>query len=464
MSRQPNAGRVESRSPHHPADVVAEVPAASAADVARAANAARAAFAGWRRATPDDRSSALRDLAASVEAQADVLARLIVREVGKPISEARVEVFRAVKTLEYFAQHAWDEDGVTHPGTDGRSLVMTRRVPRGVAGLITPWNFPLLIPIWKAAPALVYGNTVLVKPSSEAIGVASALGQIATSVLPEGVLSILPGGAATGEAVVASVDLVSMTGSTQVGASVRRQAAERGIPVQCETGGQNATIVLPGADRQDAAKQVARASMAFAGQKCTATSRVIVIGDTAPFVEALLDAVAGLGFGDPSAEDVSVGPVISRSALDAVIGAADAVADAGGRVLRGGCRAELDGWFAAPTVVDRIQPSHPVAQEEVFGPLLVVLRADGLDSAAAINNGVRYGLVTSVYGGGADDALAFADRLDTGIVRVNAPTTGVDFHVPFGGAKESSYGEREQGRAARSFYTESRTLSVTFSG
>ena len=341
---------------------------------------------------------------------------------------------------------------------------MARRRPRGVAGLVTPWNFPFAIPLWKAAPALAFGNAVLLKPAPEATACALRLAELLHESLPADLLAVVPGGAETGQAVVAEADVVSFTGSVAAGAAVREAAARRGVPAQCEMGGQNPSIVLPDVDVEATAAVLAGAAMGYAGQKCTATSRVVVVDDgqgfPQRFTDALVAAVEAVGVGDPAEQGVAVGPVITEPARDAVVAAAREAEQSGGRVLTGGTAPDDDGWFVAPTLVDGVAPDARVAQEEVFGPFAAVLTASDGEHAVALANGVRYGLAAAVFTRDLDQALQLADRLEAGLVRVNAPTSGVDFYAPFGGEKESSYGPREQGKAARDFYTSIRTVTV----
>jgi len=329
-----------------------------------------------------------------------------------------------------------------------------------VAGLVTPWNFPVAIPLWKAAPALAFGNAVLLKPSPEATAVALRLGELLGAAVGAELFQVLPGGAGTGKAMLEEVDCLSFTGSVAVGRQVAVAATERGVPSQAEMGGLNASLVLPDADPERAAAVVAGAAMGYAGQKCTATSRAVVVGDPGPFTEALVEAVRGLAVGDPADKATVVGPVITEPARRRVVEAAAEAAAAGGRLLTGGSAGQGAGWFVAPTLVDGLDPGARLAQEEVFGPIAVVLAAADEDEAVRLANGVRYGLVGSVFTGDLDRALRLAARLDTGMIRVNAPTSGVDYLAPFGGEKDSSFGPREQGKAARDFYTSTRTITI----
>lgn len=308
------AQQIESRSPQDPTDVVVSAPAATSGQVRAAVDRARVASREWGTAPAVQRATALHAAADAVAGAATELAALIVREVGKPVGESRGEVARAVAILRYFAQQALDPDGETYPSADGRALLLARHRPRGPVGLITPWNFPIAIPLWKTAPALAFGNAVVLKPAPDASAVAIRLEELVRTVLPDGVLQVVTGSAEAGRALVESVDAVSFTGSASVGRLVAVAAAARGIAAQCEMGGQNPSIVLPDADIEQTAAIIANAAMGYAGQKCTATSRVIVVGDAAPVTQALVAAVEGLASGDPADEATVVGPVITEAA------------------------------------------------------------------------------------------------------------------------------------------------------
>ncbi len=426
-----SSATIESRSPQDPSDVVVTVPDADEAAVGKAVDRAVKAGRVWSATPATQRANALSSAAQAMADAAEELSLLVVREVGKPIVEARQEVARAVGILRYHAQAALDADGETYPTAppaDRHALLLARRRPRGVAGLVTPWNFPVAIPLWKAAPALAYGNAVVLKPAPDASAVAVRIAELVSRFVPKHALQVVTGGAEAGQALVERADVVSFTGSVGVGHQVAAAAGMRGVPVQAEMGGLNASIVLPDADVAATAGTIAAAAMGYAGQKCTATSRVIVVGgilEAGTVGEALVAAVKRLTVGNPIDEGTVVGPVITSNARAKVLEAVDEVRGRGARIAIGGKPGEGAGWFVTPTVVD------------------------GLSR-----------LVTSVFTRDLGAALRVVDGLDTGMIRVNQPTSGVDYHAPFGGEKQSSIGPREQGKQARELYTSTRTITI----
>jgi aldehyde dehydrogenase (NAD+) len=450
---------ITSTSPQHPDDIVVSVPATEPRAVRAAAEAARKAQPDWVDAGAAGRAKALGQAADAVQDAAGELAALAVREVGKPLVEARGEIARSVSILRYYAQQPFEELGATH-NPSGAGLLFSTRRPRGLAGLITPWNFPFAIPLWKAAPALAYGNAVLLKPAEPATACALRLFELIAPFLPADLVTVVAGGADTGRAVVDEADAVSFTGSTAVGRTIVAAAAQRGTAVQAEMGGQNPAIVLPDADLDAAARSIAGAVAGYAGQKCTATKRVIVVGDPARFTEALVEAVRVLVVGDPAREDVTVGPVIDAAARDRVLAAADSVGAAGGRLLTGGTEVGDAGWFVAPTVADGLPHDHLLETEEVFGPICSISSVANLDQAIGRANAVPHGLVAALYTRDLAGALDAVNRLAAGMIKVNAPTTGVDFYLPFGGLKASGYGTKEQGKAAVDIFTSVHTVTI----
>ena len=447
-------------NPHDPADVLGEWQPAGPTEAQAAVGRAVSAAAVWRNVPGSGRAKALSDAASALEQRSAEITSLVVREVGKPLSEARGEVARGVAILRYYAQAALLPDGETIPAAASDQLLMSRHVPVGVVALLTPWNFPVAIPLWKAAPSLAYGNATILKPSSSAAATGLALAEILVACLPANVFQVVLGGAAAAGHLVDHPDVaaVSFTGSSDVGRQISRRAADRGCRVQAEMGGQNPSVVLADADLDRAATAIAYASMGYAGQKCTATSRVIVERAIYPqFRDRLVAAVDALQVLDPAHETTLVGPVIDQ---DSRASALAALAGSGGRVLTGGIALDAPGYYLAPTLVELDRPEGPLATEEVFAPVAALIPAESADQAVSIANAVRYGLVAAVFTSDLGGALRLTRHLEAGMIRVNAPTSGVDFQAPFGGSKESSYGPREQGMAARSFYTESRTVLI----
>jgi len=444
---------ITSSNPLDPSDVLAELLADSAEDVARKAAEARLVQVEWAR-NAAARSTALTRAAAAVEQHATELADLAVREVGKPIVEAEGEVARTAAVLRYHAQAALAATGEVLPPADGQGLLLSRRSPRGTVGLITPYNFPLAIPAWKAAPALALGNAVLLKPSPLALACADRLVELLNEHLPAGLLQLVPGGAETGQALLAEVDALSFTGSTAAGRAVAVAAAGASLPVQTENGGHNSAVVLPDADLAATARVVARDVVGYAGQKCTSTRRVLVVGDADAFSEALAAELGALPVGDPARRDVVAGPVITSAAAQHL----NAAVLEGGDVLR--VPAPDGPAYVAPTLIRDDQGVSRAAREELFGPVVVVQSVADVDAAVALANAGSARLVAAVHTRDLDRALSVSDRLRAGMVRVNAPTTGVDLHAPFGGEGDSGYGPREQGRAADALFSVERTVTV----
>ena len=454
---------IETREPAYPDRVVGRFEMLGEAGLEASIEAAARAQRAWA-LNVSGRASGLLRWAAAIEAEGASLADLVAREVGKPITEARGEVARTVAILRYYSQVAFDPVAEQYPSPDGRSRLLAERVPLGVVALICPWNFPLAIPAWKMGPALATGNAAILKPSAAGLATATRLVELARPFLPEGVLQLAPLGAGLVGRLVedARIAGVSFTGSAEVGRRIIAAGAARGIPIQAEMGGQNASVVLADADIDAAVTAIAGAAMGYAGQKCTATSRVVVVRSVADrFIPLFVDRVAALEVGDPSNETTVVGPLISSAARDGVRISVDAALGRGGRLLTGNRSPELPGWFYAPPLVALNDPGDPFAQEETFGPAASVLVASDSDDAVRIANGTPYGLSAAVFGTDVERATAIALRLEAGLLRVNASTTGVDYYAPFGGEKASSYGPREQGRAAVEFYTRSRTILVS---
>ena len=447
-------------------DVLAHVPTGTADDVAAAVYAAQAAYPAWRATSGPARAELLYKWAAAIAARHEELAQLLTREVGKPIGEARGEVGRCVHILRYYAGEAVREYGDVIPAQAAGALQFSSKQPLGVVALITPWNFPVAIPLWKAAPAIAFGNTVVLKPSEMSSHCAVVLAECAAAAgLPPGVFNLVLGtGEAVGTALMTAepVKAVSFTGSGRVGAIVAATAAARNIRYQTEMGGKNVAIVMPDADLRQAAVLAAAGAMRYAGQKCTATSRVVVARQVEDaFLAELQKQVAALPIGPVTDAASAVGPVISdqsRSSIKRALDGIDGECIYVGEIPK---TAEYSrGFFVPPTIVRGAAPTSDIGQRELFGPVLASFVASDLDEAIAIANSTPYGLSAALFTKDISSALRYIDRIDAGMVRVNGDTTGVDPHAPFGGVKGSSSGSREQGPAARDFYTETRTVQI----
>ncbi len=447
---------IESRSPQNPDDLVIAAERMTATDVERAFSSAREAQRTWWTMGAAARASALNAAANAMESRAEEATALVVREVGKPYNEAKGEVARGVAILRYYAQASFMPKGDMLPPSAGVMLWSERR-PHGVVGLITPWNFPVAIPLWKAAPALSAGNAVVMKPSQDAIACALFLQEVIAPHLPAGLFTVAVGGGSdVGNALTANADCISFTGSTLVGRQIVMTAAGRNVPVQAEMGGLNAAIVLADADYEKTAGIIAGAAMWFAGQKCTATSRVIIVGD-GDFETPFIKAVEALQMGDPADPAVTVGPLINAASLRDFQQALESARASGGCFLTGDAPAE--GLFVKPVVLAGLPADHPLSCNEVFGPIVTVHRAATAQEAMEMANAVEYGLVTGIHGRDVNQLTTLAAAAHSGQVKINASTSGVDYYAPFGGDKMSSYGMREQGLAALEFY--SRTITVT---
>ena len=386
-------------------------------------------------------------------------------EMGKPLREARGETARASQILRYAASEAFRPVGEHFEQSATGAQVSTRRRPLGVVALITPWNFPIAIPIWKLAPALIYGNTVVLKLAYEAprtgLHIAEAF---AEAELPAGVLNILTGrGSTVGAALVSDrrVRAISFTGSVSTGHGVRDEATRTGKRVQLELGGHNPMIVMSDADVGRAVEAAYAGAFWSAGQKCTATRRIYV---QAPlydeFRAALLERIERGRVGDPLDPDVEVGPIVNAAQFDEIVEAIERGKRDGGTVLTGGERADPDGFLIPPTVFEGVADDAFLSCEEVFGPVTSLYRFGDLDEALGRANAVEFGLSTAIFTSNLATATRFQNEAQAGLIHVNSQTAGAEVHVPFGGIKSSGFGPHEQGRAAIEFYTEIVTVYV----
>jgi alpha-ketoglutaric semialdehyde dehydrogenase len=455
----------EKANPWRPSESVGPFASSGEADVDAAVTAAADAFAGWAKLPLAARGAFLVAAAASLERRVDEIARDMTVEMGKPAREARGETLRAAQILRYFASEAFRPVGEHFEQSLTGRQVSTRRRPVGVVGLITPWNFPIAIPVWKLAPALMYGNTVVLKLAYEApltgLHVAQAF---ADANLPAGVLNVLTGrGSTAGAALVRDprVRAISFTGSVPTGHGVRDEATRAGKRVQLELGGHNPLIVMADADLARAAEAAYAGAFWSAGQKCTATRRIYV-EDAAydAFRAAFLERIARGRVGDPLDPETEVGPIVNQSQFDEITGAVERGRNEGGDIVAGGDRADDSAYLLAPTVFEGVRDDAYLSCEEVFGPVTSLYRFGDLDEAMTRANAVPFGLSASIFTSSLATATRFQDEAQAGLIHVNSQTAGAEVHVPFGGIKASGYGPHEQGRSAIEFYTEVVTIYV----
>jgi alpha-ketoglutaric semialdehyde dehydrogenase len=452
-------------------DLVGRCAASDAHDVNEAVEAASRAFAGWAATPAPVRGRFLLTASRLLEARLGEVADLLSREEGKTIGEAKGEVTRAVRILEYFGGEGSRLTGQVIPSERERIFMYTVRQPLGVVALIAPWNFPIAIPAWKIAPALVCGNTVVFKPASQAPLTSERLARILQEAgLPKGVLNYVTGsGGSAGGPLVAHprVRAISFTGGDATGRGIAQAAASRLARVQLEMGGKNPTIVLRDADLDNAVECVLNAAFFSTGQRCTATSRAIVEKPVVgPFLEKLVERTKALKIGDPRDPSVHLGPAIDAAQLETTLKYLEIGKSEGGRVVYGGERLTegplAHGHYVRPSIVAGVSPSSRLAQEEVFGPLLTVLEVDDFDAAVRVANEVRFGLSASICTQNLSHALEYVQRAEAGVIMINLPSAGIEYQIPFGGLKDSSFGPREQGPAALQFYTETKTVYAKY--
>ncbi len=459
------------RNPANTDEVIGVYPLGDSPDARQAIDAAAEAQPRWAAIPAPKRGEVLFRAANILESRAESVAREMTREEGKTLPESRGEVGRAINILRYFAGEGARLAGMAVPSERDRVFIHTARKPVGVVGLITPWNFPIAIPAWKAAPALIAGNGVVLKPSDLAplcaLRMVEALDEAGVT---RGALNLVTGpGSRVGHEIVSNpkVRAISFTGSEATGSGIAVEAAKRRARVQLEMGGKNPTVVLKDADIADAVGAVVNAAFFSTGQRCTATSRVIVEEPiVGRFTDALVERARTLKVGNGLEPGIEVGPSIDERQLDTVLEYVGVGRKEGARLQCGGARLADGvyerGYFSSPAVLSDVSPEMRVAQEEIFGPVLGVLPARDLDDAVRIANGIRFGLSAAICTLSLSAAFEFINRVEAGLIMVNLPSAGVDYHVPFGGSKESSFGVREQGPAALEFYTETRTVYLKY--
>jgi len=454
-------------------EVLGVFPKSSVEDVDRAVEAAMSAYERWRLVPAPKRAEILFRVGQAFIEHKDELTELMVQEMGKVRAEAGGDVQEAIDMTYYMAGEGRRLFGQTTPSELPDKFMMSTRNPVGVVGAITPWNFPIAIPSWKIAPALVCGNTVVFKPATDTPLLAARFVEIFEEAgLPAGVLNIVHGsGGIVGERLVEHPDvpLISLTGSREVGVRVMEQAAPYLKHVHLELGGKNAIIVMDDADVDLAVNGVLWSAFGTSGQRCTAASRVIAHDKVYSRLESkLVEAAEQMKLGNGLDEDTDVGPVINRAALDKIHSYTEIGQDEGAKLLTGGEIATengLDkGFFYRPTVFGDVDPQMRIAQEEIFGPTTALIRAADIDEAIAIANGIPFGLSSSIFTRDVNKAFRAMRDLNAGITYINAGTTGAEVHLPFGGTKGTGNGHREAGQAALDFYTEWKSIYVDYSG
>ncbi len=462
----------ESTSPAN-GEPVGTFPRSDEKDVQEAVAAAKAAFEEWRLVPAPRRGEVLFRFGQLLIDQKEDLAQLMAREMGKVLAEARGDVQEAIDMSFYMGGEGRRLFGQTTPSELKDKFQMSVRMPIGVVGVITPWNFPIAIPSWKTLPALVAGNTIVFKPATDT----PALGQryvelLVEAGLPPGVLNIVHGGGGkVGDALVRHPDVrvISLTGSRETGVAVLKAAADGLKHVHLELGGKNAIIVLDDADLDLAVEGIVWSAFGTSGQRCTAASRVIVQRGVYDELQSkLVSAAEGLRLGVGWEEDTDVGPVINQSALDKIDSYTQIGKDEGAKLLAGGEVASNDGlekgFYYRPTIFGDVEPGMRIAQEEIFGPTTALIPVDSFDEAIKAGNGVKYGLSSSIFTRDVNKAFRAMRDLDTGITYINAGTIGAEVHLPFGGTKDTGNGHREAGQAALDVFTEWKSIYVDYSG
>jgi len=461
------AGAAPDINPSNTADVIGDFAQADRAQAEAAIAAARAAFPKWALSTVQARADILDQIGTEILARKEELGTLLSREEGKTRPEGIGEAARAGYIFKFFAGEALRAHGELVPSVRPGVDIEITREPLGVVGMITPWNFPIAIPAWKIAPALAFGNCVVIKPADLVPGSAWALAEIISrTAIPPGVFNLVMGrGSVVGDAIVRSpdVDAISFTGSVPTGRNIARTALETMKKIQLEMGGKNPQVILDDADLDVAVNAALQSAYFSTGQRCTAASRIIVTqGIHDSFVEAMIKRMSALKIDDALKAGTDIGPVVDQTQLDQDLGYVKIAQEEGGRLVAGGERLkrDTDGFYMSPALITETTPQMRINREEVFGPVASVVRVKDYDEALAVANDTPFGLTAGIATRSLKHAAHFKRNAAVGMVMVNLPTAGVDYHVPFGGRKGSSYGPREQGAYAKEFYTVVKTAYV----
>lgn len=456
-------------NPANKHEIVGYIQKSGQEDLDHAVAAAKQAAKQWKKLSGPARGEYLYKMANALEAHLDEIAETMTREMGKTLPEAKGETARGVAILRYYAGEGSRKVGDVIPSSDKDALMFTTRAPLGVVGVITPWNFPVAIPVWKMAPAIVYGNTVVFKPAQEtAVTAAKIVECFHEAGLPAGVINLVTGpGSIIGQGIIDHPEIngITFTGSDTVGKRVGQGALARGAKYQLEMGGKNPVIVAEDADLDLAVEATISGGLRSTGQKCTATSRVIVqSGIYDSFKEKLVAKVRELKVGNGMQADTWMGPCASISQLNTVLSYIEKGLTEGASLVFGGKKCEEDGlengFYVQPTIFEDVAPHMAIAQEEIFGPVLALIKVETLEEALHVANDVEFGLSASIFTRNIGHMLSFINEMDAGLVRINAESAGVELHAPFGGMKRSSSHSREQGQAAIEFFTTIKTVFV----
>ncbi|GAK09895.1 alpha-ketoglutaric semialdehyde dehydrogenase GucD [Geomicrobium sp. JCM 19038] len=452
-------------NPGNVTDTVGQVTIATEEEVNEAVRAAKNAQAHWASLAGASRGEYLYKAASELNSRAEEIAQIASREMGKTITETKGEVQRGVSILRYYANEGMRAVGDVIPATDSNALMFTTRAPLGVVGVITPWNFPVAIPLWKLAPALIYGNTVVIKPALEtSITCAKIMECFSQADLPEGVLNMVSGGREVGSLLTEHQDVsgITFTGSNTAGKEIGATALARGAKYQLEMGGKNPVIVCEDADLELAVSATISGAFKTTGQKCTATSRVIVHENVyEQFKKKLVAQTEEIIVGDSLDESTWMGPFASEPQLRKSLAYIEKGVTEGGSLLTGGSQLyEERGFYMQPTIFENLAHSSSLAQEEIFGPVITLFKVDDLSEAIELANDSDYGLSASIFTSNIGGMMSFIDDMNAGLVRINAESAGVELQAPFGGMKNSSSHSREQGEAAKEFFTNIKTVFV----
>jgi aldehyde dehydrogenase (NAD+) len=461
--------RVRNVNPADFDEVIWEFPSAGEKETLAAIEAAREAFNSWREVPAPERGRFVSKVAGIAVARAEEIARVMTREEGKILKEARGEVKKGISLLEYYGGAGFRINGQTVPSELRDCFTYTIRRPLGVVGLITPWNFPWAIPCWKVAPALVAGNTVVFKPAELTPGTAQILVEMFEEAgLPPGVLNMVVGpGSAVGEAIIHHPDIraVSFTGSNEVGKRVIVESARTHKKVTCEMGGKNALILMDDGDVDAAVAATADGAFGSTGQRCTATSRVLVHRNVkAEFMKRLVAKAKGYVPGNGMEPDATMGPVVDKKQFESVLAYIEAGRKEGAKLVLGGSKTGEKGYFIEPTIFDGVDPKMRIFQEEIFGPVLSVTEFDHFADAVELSNAVQYGFTGSIFTRDVRAVMQFIEHAEIRMVHVNEPTIGGEAQLPFGGCKATGYGDREMADEGLNFFTQTKTVFVNHSG